>query len=148
MKRGWTIGSRIVAALSLTAAMAVSCPDPAPPEPPAEEEISEPCKWFLDRTTEGLYIGGEAISNYKEYEFQRAWAKDAFYRIQRDDQTEYLHLTIHSQDSVIAVNLTYRHQTVNETLLIIPLARIRQNDTLVWLWNEVRETGVVLPSMP
>ena len=138
------------AALFLAVLMAFNCSEPLqplPPTPPEPEETqSEALKDFLQKNEIGLYIDSDGIVIYDETSFQQAWSRDgASFRIQRDDQTAYLNIRSSSQSASASYQVEYMNQDHSVTLMLLKLQSVQTQNSRIWLWNETKNTGVIVP---
>lgn len=138
--------------------MAVSCPEPDPgPDPkpidPGEEIKSAERKSFETSVAEGLYLKGGSVLLYEDGSFQRAVnAGRKTYRIQRDDQTEYLHIAYSDnvpssvKDEAVCT-VYYNIGGGGETMLIVKFVTVHAENGKLWLWNELQKVGVIVPKL-
>ena len=131
--------------------MACQCAEPVPPAPPTPpeppaEDISEDLKAFLLKSEIGLYIDVEDIIIFDELLFQKAWkTDDKSFRIQRDDQGEYLSIRSSSPSPSSSYQVEYMYGNHGVTLLLLKLQSVKTQGSNVWLWNETMKTGIIVP---
>lgn len=149
---------RMMAALLVVATtMAISCPQPDPPEPPAPIEPtvqkSVELKAFESTSGEGLYIKGEFVVKYDDAHFQRAVNLDrGTYRIHADDQNSYMQIRYTENvpkaiDDEAVCAITYSITPGKETILIMKLTVVKISNGLLWLWNEIQKSGIIIPDI-
>ena len=136
--------------------MAVACPQPekeipTPPDPGGVTK-SESRVTFESRTATGIYFNDKTSITYDETSFQQAFNHNRKnFRIQADDQSSYLNLAFTDRlpqkngDEAVA-KVTYRTDTKGETVVIVKLKVVMIQDERMWLWNELQELGVIMPS--
>lgn len=134
----------------LTMLMAFQCSEPLPPTPPTppepEEKQSEALKAFLTKNGVGLYIDSEGIVIYDETIFQQAWSQDGGnFRIQRDDQKAYLSIRSSSPSASSSYQVEYMNESHSVTLMLLKLQSVKTQNSRIWLWNETKKTGVIVP---
>ncbi|MFA5324603.1 MAG: hypothetical protein WC305_00375 [Bacteroidales bacterium] len=131
--------------------IAASCDDPVPPPIPIvpDPEISEEKKSFIAAEDIGLYIKGICVLNYDENTFQKSTnAIRKIFRIQMDNQEEYLHINYVSMSEYsddVVCKITYRLEDGEITILVIKFLIVQQTSKNYWLWNELQKTGVIVP---
>ena len=144
---------RMFLALAVVAVtMAVSCPQPQPepdPDPEPETKTLER-KHFEQAVVEGLYVKDARVLTYEPVLFQRARnPKRMNYRIQSDDQTQYLdiHYSGHNptrEGEEVECEVHYRLEEGETTTLIVKFIVIQATEEYIWLWNEFQEVGVIV----
>jgi hypothetical protein len=151
MSRLLHIAFRPAAAILAAILMACQCAEPVPPAPPTPpeppaEDISEDLKAFLLKSETGLYIDAEDIIVFDELSFQKAWnADNRSFRIQRDEQREYLSISSSSPSTSSSYQVEYMYGTHGVTLLLLKLQSVKTQGSNVWLWNETMKTGIIVP---
>ena len=132
--------------------MAVSCPQPTPPEPPEPvvDTKSEERKQLESAYVEGLYLKGTCVLAFDLNTFQRAANPiRRNYRIQSDDQTRYLNVRYQDAipgqvDDEAECEIHYRLEAGESTTLIVKLVVIKATDEYLWLWNEFQKVGMIV----
>ena len=132
--------------------MAVSCPQPTPPEPPEPvvDTKSEERKQLESAYVEGLYMKGNCVLSFDWTTFQRAVNPvRRNYRIQSDDQSRYLNIRYidaipqHAGDEV-ECEIHYRLAAGESTTLIVKLIVLKTTVDYLWLWNEFQKVGMIV----
>ena len=137
--------------------MAVACPQPDNPHPtPTGTDgatKSESRVAFESRTDTGIYFNDKTSLTYDETRFQQAINHNRkVFRIQADDQGSYLNLAFTDRlpqkngDEAVA-KVTYRLDAKGETVVIVKFKVVMIQDERLWLWNELQELGVIMPSI-
>ena len=154
-KAGFTL--RFTVALVVVATtMAVACPQPEKENPlpvdPDTETKSSARVSFESRTQTGIFFNDGTSLTYDERLFQQATNHSRkTFRIQADDQGSYLNLAFTDRipqkngDEAVA-KVTYRIDRKGETVVIVRFKVVMTKDERMWLWNELQELGVVMPS--
>ena len=132
--------------------MAVSCPQPTPPEPPEPvvDTKSEERKQLESAYVEGLYLKGKCALAYDLATFQRAAnPKRRNYRIQSDDQSRYLNVFYsdvlpQQVDDEVECEIHYKLGESESTTLIVKLVVLNATDEYLWLWNEFQKVGMLV----
>ena len=132
--------------------MAVSCPQPTPPEPPEPvvDTKSEERKQLESAYVEGLYLKGKCALAYDLATFQRAAnPKRRNYRIQSDDQSRYLNVFYNDVlpqqvDDEVECEIHYKLGESESTTLIVKLVVLKATDEYLWLWNEFQKVGMIV----
>ena len=132
--------------------MAVSCPQPTPPEPPEPvvDTKSEERKQLESAYVEGLYLKGKCALAYDLATFQRAAnPKRRNYRIQSDDQSRYLNVFYNDVlpqqvDDEVECEIHYKLGESESTTLIVKLVVLKATDEYLWLWNEFQKVGIIV----
>ncbi|MBR5101034.1 MAG: hypothetical protein IKX34_07015 [Bacteroidales bacterium] len=132
--------------------MAVSCPQPTPPEPPEPvvDTKSEERKQLESAYVEGLYLKGKCALAYDLATFQRAAnPKRRNYRIQSDDQSRYLNVFYsdvlpQQVDDEVECEIHYKLGESESTTLIVKLVVLKATDEYLWLWNEFQKVGIIV----
>ena len=132
--------------------MAVSCPQPTPPEPPEPvvDTKSEERKQLESAYVEGLYLKGKCALAYDLATFQRAAnPKRRNYRIQSDDQSRYLNVFYsdvlpQQVDDEVECEIHYKLGESESTTLIVKLVVLKATDEYLWLWNEFQKVGMIV----
>ena len=137
--------------------MAVACPQPDNPHPtpPGTDGVtkSESRVAFESCTATGIYFDDKTCLTYDETRFQQAVNRNRkVFRIQADDQGSYLNLAFTDRlpqkngDEAVA-KVTYRLDAKGETVVIVKFQVVMVQDERLWLWNELQELGVIMPSI-
>jgi ligand-binding sensor domain-containing protein len=140
-------------ALAILAVVLMAChcgeiPVPVPPDPPDPpvEQPSESLKAFLQKTDIGLWIASEGIVSYDELSCQKAWSTDeAFFRIQKDDQSAFMVIRGSAQSTSSSYQVEYMSGNHSVTMMLLKLQTVQRKNSCVWLWNETMATGVIIP---
>lgn len=148
---------RFILALAVVATtMAVACPHPEEeqPEPdgPGTETKSSARVAFESFTATGIYFNDGSSMVYNESEFQQAVNHSRRnFRIQSDDQSRYFNINFNDRipqkagDEAVA-KVTVRNGNSGETVIIVKLKTVIAKNEKLWLWNELQELGVIVPS--
>lgn len=148
---------RFMLALTVVATtMAVACPQPgseipAPVEPGTGTK-SEAMMIFEAHTATGIYFSDDSSLIYSEEEFQQSVNHNRKnFRIHSDDQQRYFNLSFtdripqRSGDEAVA-KITCRNGSTEETVIIVKLKTVTVKNEKLWLWNELQQLGVIIPS--
>ena len=152
-KRRIGFGLRFALILFVVATtMAVSCPQPTPPEPPEPvvDTKSDERKQLESAYVEGLYLKGTCVLPFDWAGFQRAVNPvRRNYRIQSDDQSRYLN--VRYNDAIpqqvgdeVECQIHYRLAAGESTTLIVKLVVLKTTDEYLWLWNEFQKVGMIV----
>lgn len=144
---------RFALALFVVAAtMAVSCPQPDPPDTPdpVVDTKSPERKQLEESYVEGFYLKGDCVLAYDVKSYQRAANPiRRTYRIQCDDQSRYLN--VRYNDAVprqvgdeVECEIHYKLAAGESTTLIVKLVVLRTTDEYLWLWNEFQKVGMIV----
>ena len=141
-----------LALLVVATTLAVSCPQPTPPEPPEPvvETKSEERKQLESAYVEGLYLKGSCALAYDLATFQRAANPiRRNYRIQSDDQSRYLNVFYSDAlpqqvDDEVECEIHYKLGAGESTTLIVKLVVLKATDEYLWLWNEFQKVGMIV----
>lgn len=146
-----------VALVVVATTMAVACPQPEP-ELPDDGDVSRVTKSesrmsFESSTTMGLYLekdGSSVLYDEVRYQISTNHGRRTF-RVQADDQESYVNVVFTDRipqkagDEAVA-RITYRLDSSGETMAIVRLSAVMVKDEKLWLWNEMQQMGVILPS--
>ena len=141
--------------LFVAVTMAISCPEPTPPEPvgpigPAPETKSAERTAFEASYVEGLYSDGVCIFAYDQSTCQKSVSPSRHTcRIQSDDQKYYVHVLFvdkqpNATGDVVTSNIIYRLAEGEETTMIIRYTVVKANESYLWLWNEFQKSGIII----
>ena len=131
--------------------MACECGGPLPPDPhsppqPPVDTRSESLKAFMEMSEIGLYVESEGIIIYDDLNYQKAWStEEGSFRIQRDDQGAYLSIRSSAQSASSSYQVEYMAGDQNVTLMLLKLQTVQTGQSCIWLWNETRKTGIIMP---
>ncbi|MCQ2137417.1 MAG: hypothetical protein MJY60_01810 [Bacteroidales bacterium] len=149
--------ARIAAALVIVATtMAVACPQPEEITPVTTGNgsitKSEEARAFEAESATGIYLNDNAALTYDEDCFQMATNhKRRTFRIQADDQSEYLNIIFRDKipqsagDNAVCTVL-YRLKNSGETKVIVQFSAVKADSRQVWLWNETMQLGIIMTS--
>lgn len=141
-----------LALIVVATTMAVSCPQPGPPDVPEPViDTKSPERRQLESAyVEGLYLKGDCVLAYDWATYQRAANPiRRTYRIQCDDQSHYLN--VRYNDAVpqqvgdeVECEIHYKLAAGESTTLIVKLIVLKTTDEYLWLWNEFQKVGMIV----
>ena len=122
--------------------LAVSCSKDSPGKPVELED-------FVQKKECGLVGYGGYLFKYSDEKCQLGInRKRRYVRMQNDDQTDYVHVVLlkfpSTSDVQVGVDLKYRlgEDEISNTM---QMECVHFSGNNVWLWNNVKKMGIILP---